>query len=217
MGDFERLLPASLTRRRLLGLGLAVAPVALVAACGGTNTVSSRGSRRTSTTSSGNRTLAATPACGDDDETPPITEGPFFSSGSPERTNIRDGDGTALVVTGVVMSTSCQTLAGAKLDFWQANNDGEYDNEGYSFRGHQFTDDRGRFRLETIVPAIYPGRTRHIHVKVQPEGGDILTTQLYFPNVPQNDTDQLFTSETVMDVTDVGDGKSGTFDFVVET
>lgn len=216
----ERLLPASLTRRRLLGLGLAAGPLAVVAsACGGDGSPSANNGSAgpiTSSTAADSRTLAATPACGDDDETPAITEGPFFESGSPERTNIRDGDGTALMVTGVVMSTSCQTLSRAKLDFWQANADGEYDNEGYNFRGHQFTDDAGRFQLETIVPAIYPGRTRHIHVKAQPVGGSVLTTQLYFPNVPQNDSDELFNAATVMNISDVGDGKAATFDFVVE-
>ena len=216
-----RLLPASLTRRRLLGLGLAAGPVAVIAsACGGTTSPSATNRRTTTSTSSSSsssgRTLPATPACGDDDETPAITEGPFFESGSPERTNIRDGDGTALVVSGVVMSTACETLAHAKLDFWHANADGEYDNEGYNFRGHQFSDDAGRFHLETIVPAIYPGRTRHIHVKVQPEGGSVLTTQLYFPNVSQNDDDDLFNAATLMNVSDVGDGKAASFDFVVE-
>jgi protocatechuate 3,4-dioxygenase beta subunit len=215
----ERLLPASLTRRRLLRLGLAAGPVAVIAsACGGNTSPSAEIGRTATSTSSSStgRTLPATPACGDDDETPAITEGPFFESGSPERTNIRDGDGTALVVTGVVMSTTCQTLSNAKLDFWHANADGEYDNEGYNFRGHQFTDDAGRFHLETIVPAIYPGRTRHIHVKVQPDGGSVLTTQLYFPNTPQNDGDDLFNAATLMNVTDVSDGKAATFDFVIE-
>ena len=35
--------------------------------------------------------------------------------------------------------------------------------------------------MRSIVPGVYPGRTRHIHVKVQPRGGRVLTTQLYFP------------------------------------
>jgi protocatechuate 3,4-dioxygenase beta subunit len=213
--DLTKLLPASVSRRRLLGLGLAAAPLAIVASACGDDENQTR-SRRSLTSTTAPRPVSPTPACGDDDETPSVEEGPFFESGSPERTNIRDGDGTALVVSGVVMNTQCQTLAGAKLDFWQANNDGEYDTGGNDFRGHQFTDDMGRVRLETIVPPPYGPRTSHIHVKVQPDGGDILTTQLFFPGVAKNDSDDLFNAACLMEVSDVSDGKSATFDFVVE-
>ena len=33
-----------------------------------------------------------------------------------------------------------------------------------------FTDADGRYRFRTIVPALYTGRTRHYHVKVQAAG-----------------------------------------------
>ena len=212
-GAFEQLLPVSVTRRRLLRLGLATVPVALIAsACGGDSDPSARSTPRRSTSTE--RSLAPTPACGDAGETPSLEEGPFFESGSPERTNIRDGSGTALVVTGVVMSTDCRTLANAKLDFWQADENGEYDVN--NFRGHQFTDSAGRFRLETIEPPPYGPRTSHIHVKVQPEGGSVLTTQLFFPGNADNESDTIFDEACLMDVTDVGDGKAATFDFVVE-
>ena len=42
------------------------------------------------------------------------------------------------------------------------------------------------WRLDTIVPAEYPGRARHIHVKVQAPRRRLLTTQLYFPGEPGN-------------------------------
>ena len=35
------------------------------------------------------------------------------------------------------------------------------------YRGHLFTDGEGRYRFRTILPALYPGRTRHYHIKVQ--------------------------------------------------
>ena len=67
------------------------------------------------------------------------------------------------------------------------------------------------------MPANYQGRTRHIHVKVQAAGGPVLTTQLYFPDEPANDSDDLFVAETVMDVRDGADGQEAGFTFVVET
>ena len=74
------------------------------------------------------------------------------------------------------------------------------------------TDAEGRYHFETIVPAVYPGRTRHYHVKVQPKGGRILTTQLYFPGEAGNSRDGLYQRELEMKTPKSGEGK---FDFVV--
>ena len=120
--------------------------------------------------------------------------------------------GRRLVVSGRVLTPDCKPAANALLDFWHADENGDYDNRGFRYRGHQFTDAEGRYRLETILPAVYPGRTRHIHVKVQPAGGRILTTQLYFPNERENERDGLFRRELVMQMADRG---QGAFDFVI--
>ncbi len=82
-------------------------------------------------------------------------------------------------------------------------------------RGHQFTDANGNFRLETIVPGLYPGRTRHIHVKVQGPDTVLLTTQLYFSGEPGNDEDDIFDKALLMDVADDGDSKTAVFNFVL--
>ena len=105
-------------------------------------------------------------------------------------------------------------MARALLDFWQADDRGVYDNTGYRLRGHQFTDEQGRYRLETIVPALYTGRTRHIHVKVQAPNQPVLTTQLYFPGEPRNNGDSLFNPALLLAVQDAPDGKAATFTFV---
>ena len=115
-----------------------------------------------------------------------------------------------------MLSTRCQPIAGALLDFWQCDNAGEYDNAGFLLRGHQFSDAAGAYRLETVVPAIYPGRTRHIHVKVQAPNNPVLTTQVYFPDVPENQHDFLFQRELLMTLRDDGTGKLGRFDFVLK-
>jgi protocatechuate 3,4-dioxygenase beta subunit len=163
--------------------------------------------------------LDPTPACddGDDDPTPAQTEGPYFNSSSPQRSSLLESglSGTLLTITGRVLSTSCQAIAAAKLDFWQADNSGNYDNTGFRLRGHQFTDTEGRYTLQTIVPGLYPGRTRHIHVKAQAPTQPVLTTQLYFPNEPRNASDGIFSSALLMTVTEVSGGLAATFDFVL--
>ncbi|WP_051386118.1 carbohydrate-binding protein [Actinokineospora inagensis] len=162
--------------------------------------------------------LELTPDCNDGDS-PTIeqTEGPYFKPGSPERTNIVEQGypGTALVVSGYVFGRNCQPLANVLMDFWQADNGGNYDNTTYRYRGHQYTDASGKFSLTTIVPGLYPGRTRHIHVKLQNPGGRVVTTQLYFPGEPRNNTDTIYDPRLLMNVQTVGNGKTGSYDFVL--
>ena len=211
-------------RREFLVIGLGASAAIGLAACGGnggdspaaTSTVPAADATAIETPPG--QSLAPTPSCDDgDDPTPEQTDGPFFTPDSPERASLlEDGmPGTKLVLSGAVLSTACAPIAGAMLDFWQADDGGVYDNEGYTLRGHQFADENGRYRLETIVPGLYPGRTRHIHVKVQAPDGPVLTTQLYFPGEPQNATDGIFREECLIAIEDVADGKDAAFDFVL--
>lgn len=151
--------------------------------------------------------------------TPAMTEGPFYKPDSPERTLLLEADtpGTPLFLTGFVLTQDCQPIPNAWLDFWQTDGAGEYDNAGFKMRGHQFTDETGRYSLETVVPGIYPGRTAHIHVKVQAPDGPVLTTQLFFPGVAGNETDSIFSPQLLVALQGEGGQVSGTFDFVVET
>ena len=163
--------------------------------------------------------LRPTPSCpGSAAPTERQTEGPYFKPDSPLRTSLLEPGmtGTKIIVTGMVLSTTCQPVARALLDVWHADDRGAYDTSGFRLRGHQFTDDQGRYRLETIVPGIYVGRTRHFHVKVQAPGRPVLTTQLYFPGEAVNARDPIFSPELVMQVSDAAGGKTGMFDFVVD-
>lgn len=151
-----------------------------------------------------------TPECGDDDEpTPETTEGPFFKPRSPERRSLLEAGmaGTRIEVAGRVYGRGCRPLAGALLEFWHADAEGEYDLEGFRCRGHQFTDAAGRYQLTSVVPGLYPGRTRHFHVRVQApsagaKAGPILTTQLYFPGEARNRRDGIFLPELLMAIDD---------------
>lgn len=116
------------------------------------------------------------------------------------------------MVSGQVLTTSCAPVARALLDFWHADDSGAYDLDGFRLRGHQFADASGRFRLQTILPGNYGGRTRHIHVRVQAPHGRVLTTQLYFPEDAGNRRDGLFRKELVVNMAAPGEG---TFNFVL--
>jgi protocatechuate 3,4-dioxygenase beta subunit len=69
--------------------------------------------------------------------------------------------------------------------------------------------------LRSVVPGLYPGRTRHIHVKVQPRDGRVLTTQLYFPGEAKNRSDGLFRKELLVRTAKNEGWLAGRFDFVV--
>ncbi len=150
--------------------------------------------------------------------TPSVTEGPYFKSGSPERKSLIETGavGDRLNLTGRVLTRSGKPVAGTLLDFWQADGNGRYDNVGYMLRGHQLTDDQGRYQLETVLPGNYGGRTRHIHVKVQAPDGDVLTTQLFFPEEESNQRDSIFRPELLVSLNETERGKEARFDFVLD-
>jgi protocatechuate 3,4-dioxygenase beta subunit len=143
-----------------------------------------------------------------------LTEGPYYTPGSPERISLLEPGvpGSPITLTGRVLDTNCKPIAGAWIDFWQTDGDGVYDNAGYKLRGHQFTDKDGNYRLQTVMPGEYPGRTLHIHVKVKAPGGPELTSQLFFPRAAGNATDGIFSDALVVRMTSTD---SAVFDFVV--
>jgi protocatechuate 3,4-dioxygenase beta subunit len=111
-------------------------------------------------------------------------EGPYYSQGSPQRASlVEEGmPGVPVLILGSVFNQDCEPIPGAKVDFWQADANGEYDNVGFRLRGYVFTDQNGSYNIQTIEPGLYTGRPPHIHVKVfDPDGTELLTTQLYFP------------------------------------
>jgi protocatechuate 3,4-dioxygenase beta subunit len=145
-----------------------------------------------------------------------LTEGPYYKAGPPQSATLRTAGvaGTPLTLTGYVVSTSCQPIANAKLDFWQADGNGSYDNSGYTLRGWQLTDANGAYRLETVIPGLYPGRTEHIHFKVT-VNGKTYTSQLFFPGVSQNEADSIYSSRMLVTLNTTTSPVTGFFTFVV--
>lgn len=211
-----------LTRRQLQKIALmAPAPIALAAALR-LNPANLSAATPEATPAA---YLPPTPECGDEDDfdsTLAQTEGPYFTPDSPERDSfIEEGiGGERMILTGYVYATDCKPVAKALLDVWHADDQGVYDNEGYNLRGHLFTDEDGLFHLETIKPGLYPGRTRHFHLKVQAPDGPILTTQLYFPDEPENESDGIYNPELLLEMIEPeGEDETltGVYTFVVET
>ncbi len=163
--------------------------------------------------------LDPTPACGDSHgPTPSQTEGPYFTPNSPLRTSLYEPgmEGTRLRVGGLALDRTCRPVSNVLVDLWHADAQGRYDNAGYRLRGHQFTDAQGRWQFDTILPALYPGRTRHLHVKLQPRGGRILTTQLYFPtDTASNARDRIFDKRLLMNTAGDAEQMIARYDFVL--
>ena len=189
--------------------------VIALAAC--TTSAAPTSARTAAPATSGTSTLACSSGSQTATLTPELTEGPFFTANSPERASLLEAGmpGTKLVITGFVYNPDCKPVANALLDFWQADANGVYDNSGYTLRGHQFTDANGAYQLTTIVPGIYTGRTEHIHVKVQAPNGRMVTTQLFFPGVAQNDSDGIFNESLLMSIQDSGGSQLAQYNFVV--
>ena len=225
-GSWQRVHAAGMTprvfepdRRRLLRLFVAAPFVSIFAAELMIVDEAAAADALLAATASG-RNQTPTPECADDDApTPAETAGPFFKPRSPERTSLLEPglNGKRLELSGRVYGRSCTPLAGALLDFWQADDRGAYDNDGFRLRGHQHADAQGRYRLSTILPGAYAGRTRHIHVRVQPAGGHVLTTQLYFPGEKRNGSDGLFRGELLMSLETNASPQQGRFHFLLDT
>jgi len=162
---------------------------------------------------------AGAPGCSPDDKaTPAAPEGPDFRPRSPERSSFLESGvtGTRLVLTGYVAGLRCGRIKDAIVDFWQADGRGQYDATGFRLRGHQLTTADGSYRLETIVPGPQGGRARRLHVRIAPPGKPGLTTQVFFPGEADNAKDPAFRPELVMKVTDTRDGKTASFNFVLD-
>lgn len=160
--------------------------------------------------------LPPTPACDEGSTpTPRQTEGPFYKPSSPRRSDLTAdaGDRQLFSLRGFVLDTNCRAIPDAMVEIWHADGQGQYDNDGYRWRAHQFTDASGRWGFDTILTEHYSFRTAHYHFRVQLPKGDPLITQLYFPDHPRNNQDRLFDPRLVMALSE--DGSAGRFDFVL--
>jgi protocatechuate 3,4-dioxygenase beta subunit len=159
-----------------------------------------------------------TPACRPKIATPPIAADDTYRSGSPLRTSFVDARavGVRLALSGTVSGLSCGPIAGAAVDFWQADAHGMYSSSaGGAFRGHQLTDASGRFHLDTIVPGAAGHDAPHLNVNVRVAGKADFWTRIYFAADPRNGGDPGFQSALAMETKASDAGKTGIFDLVL--
>lgn len=162
--------------------------------------------------------LSTTPGCGEAHElTVAQTAGPFYKAGAPLKRDLgaEAAADTAITLAGFVLDAHCRAVPNAMVEIWHADSEGRYDNAGYTLRGHQFTDNAGRWGFNTIITQHYSFRTAHYHFRVTLVDGRSLTTQLYLPDHPRNKGDRLFDSRLLLQFELRGSRRIGRFDFVV--
>src|SRR5690348_10048537 len=142
--------------------------------------------------------------------TPRQTAGPFYPKTLPLDSDsdlariaghAHDAGGTIAHVSGRILDTAGEPLAGAKVEIWQCDSHGRYhhvddrnpapldpDFQGY---GTTVSARDGGYRFRTIRPVPYPGRTPHIHFTVTAPRGRRLVTQMYVAGEPLNEGDAV--------------------------
>ncbi len=194
------------TRRRVLALGLFLSGTWLtrrVRALQGLGDFTSSG---------------GAPSCNGSRKPTPATREEFYKPDAPERTWLRTADvtGTPLRVSGAVIGLRCGVIKDARVEFWQADERGQYDLSGFRLRGQQRTTARGEFQVETIVPGAPAGRAERLHVRVTPPNHAALSTEWFFPDDPVRATDQSYRPELLLKAVPGASGRAVTLDVVFD-
>ncbi|MFE7507072.1 intradiol ring-cleavage dioxygenase [Promicromonospora sp. NPDC057488] len=148
--------------------------------------------------------------------------GPFFVDDAPRIENGGDiaggATGQPCWVEGTVTDTAGHPVPGARIEVWEADEDGFYDvqygDDRTSGRAHLFTDDDGGYRFWGVTPTPYPiphdgpvgallaasgrspMRAAHLHFMVTAPGLRTLVTHIFVRG------DELLASDSVFGVKD---------------
>lgn len=152
------------------------------------------------------------------DATEATVFGPFFVDNSPE---IGHGDdlafgapGQPCWVEGAVTDTDGTPIPGARIEVWEADENGlydtQYDDERTSARAHLHADAEGRYRFWALTPTPYPiphdgpvgqllaatgrspMRASHLHFMVTAPGRRTLVTHIFVRGDEQLASDAVF-------------------------
>lgn len=164
--------------------------------------------------------------------TPSATEGPFYPFNSGQRLDTRAlakagndltlvpgktkrASGTRFLLSGTLVNISGTAIAGAKIEIWEADNNGVYYYEGpggppndfadidpnFQHYGSTITDSSGAWSFRTIKPGKYEGRVRHFHYKVKIGDTTVLTSQFVFEEDRSSFADDMVADELVREGT----------------
>ena len=149
--------------------------------------------------------------------------GPFFVAGSPAYElgeDIANGaSGAPCFVQGRILGADGAPVAGARIEIWQADDEGLYDLQRSDLdapqgRGHLFSAPDGAFWFWTVRPEAYPipsdgpvgdllmaagrgpMRPAHIHFRVEARGYETLTTHVFADGDEFLDSDAVFGVKT---------------------
>lgn len=157
---------------------------------------------------------ALLPCAADHVATPAVPRGPHYRPGAPLRQSLLEPGlpGVRLALTGIVAGLSCGPIAGASLEFWQADHRGNYDGTGFRLRARQMTDAAGRYRLVTIMPGASGANAPHIGVHVTVAGKAELWTAVFFRGEPGTARDPGVPDGLRATLSGPRDARTATFD-----
>ncbi|HEX9035656.1 MAG TPA: intradiol ring-cleavage dioxygenase [Ktedonobacterales bacterium] len=145
--------------------------------------------------------------------------GPFFVANSPRFAIGQDlcggAPGESLYMDGVVRAISGEAVPNARIEVWQADDEGHYDVQVEGLpaprgRGHLFTAADGRYAFWSVRPAAYPipddgpvgdllaaarrspMRPAHVHFMITAPGYQTLVTHVFASSDPYLDSDAVF-------------------------
>ena len=145
--------------------------------------------------------------------TPPLTEGPFYPDKLPLDTDndliiisdsITPAVGEITHLSGRVLDAGGSPVKDATVEIWQCDAKQVYLNSrdsvpkakqrdtNFQGFGRFTTGSSGEYRFRTIKPVPYSGRTPHIHFRVNRNGREVLTTQVFINGFQQNGRDGVF-------------------------
>ncbi len=146
--------------------------------------------------------------------------GPFHVADAPELPMgadiCLDAKGEPMLVRGRILDTAGQPIAGAKIDVWQANDEGFYDVQqkglqpDFNLRGVFRTGADGRYWFRGVKPRFYPipddgtvggllaalgrhpYRPAHLHYILEAKGFETLVTHIFDPDDKYINSDAVF-------------------------